>query len=969
MQRNAWRYRTTALVVILLSFMAVETFGQTGFPPEGIKAARGRDPINPSNSAAVFNSGEFFKTWFEGDEESVFRIYAQIVTPDGQLVYQGGPEVLSTGDTHAVYPKTAATGDGNVVVCWRENAGAEDSWNIRMQKIDPQGELLWEEGGKTIRRFRGATRVGAYLEPDFDSGVVLVVYSRAEPDSSWIYALNEDGEIRRGWNENGVFIDSVSVSVYPIRGGGCWLVDYDRRVNRLTSDGVLRWEEDFEIEPPREGLGRSYYRFTDGIRLFTFFGFFNGSDYSFGITATDSSGEEVASDVLVDRHTEDLFEIISEAFVADDGKAYLLYSEFFLEGCCPQVREMPWIVCWDPLSEERFPWSEDGLQLPHEEHEGFISARNLDLHRLGETLLLSDDSNSYLAGSYKAYALNQEGEPAWDEQPKYFPIAREIRRHGGQSTCSSDDQVWVFSSSYMGCFGYDENGELTSGDSPVWIMPDYRYYPGWVGAQVMDDGGYSILGYSHNALFCQKLDINGELYYPLEGRALDFDWPLSSHPAESGRIGDRQWLWQYIDETSGQLAILDEDQNLAHNRRIRFPDGRLDWRSKSVYDNGIDQLIIVAEKGRYAYSLNSVNIQGEETAEIEYPASRLRHLDYWRDHGWLVVSETDCVTHIDLLDDELAEIWDVRAVLDGWGSNSYPTHGFQKEEDYIFAARLKNDSENDILWMKQATISAEGEIIASEDSARLFDDYYRSNLSWECFPAGGETFWFHGVTDRGSGVLQGIDGNGRRLLGGEGMRLGRSSIFNLDNNGGCWLLWDDYDSLRVTHLDRYGQPYRGIYPQNGFALHFNGRLGIREYKFYGADFDPQEDRLWLSMQRDYEILGYDMPLELRVQVFSDEWVSARRETNINHPKSFALSAYPNPFNATTTIHYSIPWSTDITLALYDIQGRLARELVNEKRSPGYYSLNYNGGSLGTGVYILSLTGENFQKTTKVCLIK
>ena len=65
--------------------------------------------------------------------------------------------------------------------------------------------------------------------------------------------------------------------------------------------------------------------------------------------------------------------------------------------------------------------------------------------------------------------------------------------------------------------------------------------------------------------------------------------------------------------------------------------------------------------------------------------------------------------------------------------------------------------------------------------------------------------------------------------------------------------------------------------------------------------------------------------------------------------SFSLSQnYPNPFNPETNINYSIPETSHVRLKLYDITGKVVKELVNETKQPGYYTIKLKGGELSSG---------------------
>ena len=98
------------------------------------------------------------------------------------------------------------------------------------------------------------------------------------------------------------------------------------------------------------------------------------------------------------------------------------------------------------------------------------------------------------------------------------------------------------------------------------------------------------------------------------------------------------------------------------------------------------------------------------------------------------------------------------------------------------------------------------------------------------------------------------------------------------------------------------------------------------------------------------------------------------------PTEFGLSQnYPNPFNPTTTINFQIPklegaQEISTSLKIYDIRGRLIRTLLDEKRSPGFYSefwdgMSDNGVKVSSGIYFYGLKTESYVSSRKMIIIK
>jgi len=70
-----------------------------------------------------------------------------------------------------------------------------------------------------------------------------------------------------------------------------------------------------------------------------------------------------------------------------------------------------------------------------------------------------------------------------------------------------------------------------------------------------------------------------------------------------------------------------------------------------------------------------------------------------------------------------------------------------------------------------------------------------------------------------------------------------------------------------------------------------------------------------------------------------------------------LQSYPNPFNPSTTISYSLAQDADVTLRVYDILGTQVAELVNEPQDAGSYSVNFKADNLSSGVYIYRIVAS------------
>lgn len=114
---------------------------------------------------------------------------------------------------------------------------------------------------------------------------------------------------------------------------------------------------------------------------------------------------------------------------------------------------------------------------------------------------------------------------------------------------------------------------------------------------------------------------------------------------------------------------------------------------------------------------------------------------------------------------------------------------------------------------------------------------------------------------------------------------------------------------------------------------------------------------------------------LESSFISSAWTVGDNTLNNEQPLEYALSAnYPNPFNPSTTIDYSIATASDVSIVVYDMMGREIRTLVADFATPGSYSVvwdskNNEGLSVSAGMYVYKMISGNFVEVNKMLLVK
>ena len=89
-----------------------------------------------------------------------------------------------------------------------------------------------------------------------------------------------------------------------------------------------------------------------------------------------------------------------------------------------------------------------------------------------------------------------------------------------------------------------------------------------------------------------------------------------------------------------------------------------------------------------------------------------------------------------------------------------------------------------------------------------------------------------------------------------------------------------------------------------------------------------------------------------------------------YPSDFTVnSAYPNPFNATTTIGFCLPERQQVSLQLFDLTGRLVETLIDDRLEAGRFDAVWNADMQAAGVYFYRLQAGDFVQTRKLMLVK
>ncbi len=177
-----------------------------------------------------------------------------------------------------------------------------------------------------------------------------------------------------------------------------------------------------------------------------------------------------------------------------------------------------------------------------------------------------------------------------------------------------------------------------------------------------------------------------------------------------------------------------------------------------------------------------------------------------------------------------------------------------------------------------------------------------------------------------------------------------------------------------------------IIPLSDSIYFYNKQLKfywISSRKFNRYRFQLSEDTLFEKIIIDdknindtsffVEALDYNKYYYWRVSGVTMVWdnhFSKVQKIRIEKVNNFQLyNNYPNPFNSLTNIIYNVAEYSEVTITIYDILGNKVETVVNDKKLPGRYYVNWNASKYASGVYIYKMKAGEYVETKKMIFLK
>ena len=269
-------------------------------------------------------------------------------------------------------------------------------------------------------------------------------------------------------------------------------------------------------------------------------------------------------------------------------------------------------------------------------------------------------------------------------------------------------------------------------------------------------------------------------------------------------------------------------------------------------------------------------------------------------------------------------------------ANVYVTGGSQQTSSSFYCATVKYDSSGNVIWIKRMYPPNVGFDIAVDEVQNVY------------------------ITGRSSG---------------------NNCTAKLDINGN--IMW----TKTYPTTDSYATNISVLILDSVNNVYVSANIDSNRYTRYGAiKYDNNGNQLFVvnyhytNVEFNYVI---DMAIDKKGSVYltgtsNNAYATVKfspiptgiYENNFIPDKYLLSQNYPNPFNPNTIINYQLSMPRNIKLKVYDVLGNEVASLVNEKKEPGSYEVEFHAGNLSSGIYFYRLEVEgNVIDTKRMVLLK
>ncbi len=490
---------------------------------------------------------------------------------------------------------------------------------------------------------------------------------------------------------------------------------------------------------------------------------------------------------------------------------------------------------------------------------------------------------------------------------------------------------------------WTENGMLVSDNPQATWLTDYE--------MTVDHDDNAIIAFNDTRagddwdIYAYKISPEGEFLWGEDGLTVSDNDGFEPYP-------------QVCVTTGGNIVIAWQEESTIHIRKFD-PDGNDYWSSPSVID-------ITSEYGmsipRLAPAENDgVILQALDKTGPNYWDTNYIYLYKFSEYGEAIWGEGLLVSD-----------------AGGIGIQMFPevcSDGLGGAISFWYDSRISNQ-----LHAYAEHFNADGDPLWAEDGLMLSSNpsQFQMNPSVTYFPESGNVMAFYKTTNS----LQSLSGIGGQLISGFGERLWGDSgvdILPLADKGrySTNVFTFENDAIVVCFDSPDGDVVNNYV--DAMRINVDGEHVWDESPLMISSLSSDKVHLFAAMTVNNQVLaswedGRNGNTDIYLQNVNPDGTLGQYITGIeeavNLPQNTGLNmAYPNPFNASTTISYSLEYAANVSLEIYDILGRKVETLVNGNQQAGNYQLNWKADQISTGIYFARMVTDGQSSMKKLVLLK
>lgn len=202
----------------------------------------------------------------------------------------------------------------------------------------------------------------------------------------------------------------------------------------------------------------------------------------------------------------------------------------------------------------------------------------------------------------------------------------------------------------------------------------------------------------------------------------------------------------------------------------------------------------------------------------------------------------------------------------------------------------------------------------------------------------------------------------------------------LEFNGSDGAVWSDLSTfIEVTECTTSTAYYKDA-DGDGYGNRYNWKIAMSKpsgYVVNNQDCDDGNKTIHpLTYYRDADGDSFgdaNASISFCGQTVPAGYAINKNDDDDHQKLDYKIGNYPNPFKGTSTIKYALPFDSKVSVKVYDVSGKPVATLVNENKKAGFYTANFNAGSLSSGMLYYRITADSkdqhFEQTKKMILLR